>query len=538
MDSARVAHWVVISVTGSSTSIRRRRWFTLLDLLLIASLSTLAQATHFSQKQGRALPCGDSAQYRASAEALLGGQGSPHFEMRKPGYVFYLAFVASLFGSMGWAATVGNHIFLGLLPLAAYGFGRHLRGRFLGWCAAGMTIAQLQFVFWGDRVLSESLFTCLFSFGLLWFVWALRREGHGVPMIGAGLLMGMALLTRGSATPVIVAASLMILIVLRNDWRRALLSCVCFCVPIVACISVECGLNWHYAGQFRPSNGTVGATILLRARHFEGASFPEGEETEQIARLLPERSREDLYLADHLDIWVARHRAIHDQGMSEWEYDDLMGRVGRRAIASVFPAYLLSSMRLTLAHLLRDPNGQRLAAVDKHRYTGPIIHPAAGSQPDWDNNWYAFYGTPHLDEAGSKELADRMHQAAAAKAPFGDSPILRAMRYWKTHPAVVFVLKLMRKLGCLWPGFAILACGWLGLDRRTCGFLALAYFLEALFLGLLTPTNMRLQFIWIVTDTVLAAGLLVGIADRVLGYARESVLRRRPCHASPIGVAA
>ena len=67
---------------------RRRYAF---DVLLILVLSFAAQATQFSYKQGRALISGDSAQYVASAEALVSGDTSPHFDMRKPGYTFYLA---------------------------------------------------------------------------------------------------------------------------------------------------------------------------------------------------------------------------------------------------------------------------------------------------------------------------------------------------------------------------------------------------------------------------------------------------------------
>ncbi len=627
--------------TGLTSRKHRRRL--LLDVLLIGMLSFLAEGTRFSYKQGRALPCGDSAQYVASAEALLTPGAAPHFEMRKPGYIFYLAGVAWLFGNMGWAATAGNHVLLGLLPLAAYGIGRRLRGRILGWAAALLVMVRLQFVVWGDRVLSEPLFLALFSFGWLALFVGWSRERNLGWMVTAGTLMGLAWLTRGSATPVIAAVALMFLILslhgrhgfgvaaasapaspptphnvanpshsaatVRNraatvrerkinaatvrersssrvdgerqeeamedapnpclepsgdttsadvpprgeiaraqargqGFFRSLLfdfdgwkPAVAFGLPVLACILFECGLNLHYAGRFRPSNGTVGATILLRARHFEGATMPMSPEAERVLAFVPERSREDAYLVDHLDIWVARYRAIHDAGMDEWAYDDLMGRVGRSMLADIFPRYLVSSLRLTLAHLLRDPHGLRYSPVPASRRIGPIRHPDAPPDAVWDDVWYAYYGTPHLTPKASMALAQRMHEAAAIKAPFGDSPVFRALRYWKSKRPIETVLKVLDRVGRLWPGFALLACGLLGLNRRLCGVLALAYLLEAMFIGFLTPTNERLQFIWVVTDTTLVAGLIVGGAARVATCARSLIARRMKTEAGSFALA-
>lgn len=513
-----------------------------LEVLIIALFSFAAQATTFSGKQGRALPCGDSAQYIASAEAIVSGEGTPHFEMRKPGYVYYLAAMALLFGNMGWAATVGNHVCLALLPLAAYGFGRHLQGRALGILAALLTVARLNFVYLGDRVLSEPLFLVLLSFGLLVLVVGWSRERDWPWLISAGVLLGLSWLTRGSATPIIVAACIMLLIIHRQDWNLACIKCSLVAVPVIACILVECGLNYQYADAFRPSNGTFGATVLLRSRHFEGANLPDTPDTERVLSLVPERDTESAFVADHLDVWVARYRAIHDQGMNEWEYDDLMGRVGMGTLLAIMPDYLLSSVRLTTAHLLREEKGQRFSPVSSSRRAPPISHPLASSNINWDDEWYAFYGTPHLSAAESMSLASRMHQAAATKAPFGDNALWKKFRYWKSKPSAAWLINVLDKLGSLWPGLALMGCGLFGLNRRTCGFLALAYMLDALFIGFLTPTNLRMQFIWFTTDTVLAASLWPGCVMLALQYKQSrrektfslaSVYRTRQINTEP-----
>ncbi len=407
-----------------------------LDLLLILLISFVAQATHFSYKQGRALISGDSAQYAASAEALTSTDKTPHFEMRKPGYILFLAGVFLALGNMGWAVVTGNHIFLGLLPLAAYGWGRHLRSRRVGWLAAVLTIARLQNVVWGDRMMSEPLFTCLFSLGLLLFVIGLDRDRPHRYMLAAGFLLGLSWLTRGAASPTIAVAFAAIPVVMRRDWRRALGSCGFLAAPVVCCVVLECGLNLAYAGQFRPSDGTVGATTLLRARHFEGFDLPDTPDAAKVTELLPERGREEAYLADHLDVWVARYHALHDLGMSEWEYDELMGRVAVDALTDHAGAYLTSSLRRAAYHLLRQTDGQTLSPVPKDRRTGPLIHPAAANNrqrsrdrkgtvkpDDWDTTWFAYWGLPHMTLDESIELVDRMKTEAASGAPFGGSSV-------------------------------------------------------------------------------------------------------------------
>ncbi len=54
--------------------------------------------------------------------------------------------------------------------------------------------------------MSEALFTCLSSFGVLLFVVGLSRPHARGWMLAAGSLLGLGWLTRGTASPVIAAA--------------------------------------------------------------------------------------------------------------------------------------------------------------------------------------------------------------------------------------------------------------------------------------------------------------------------------------------
>jgi len=509
--------------TGNDGTTRafRASW---LDLILILLISVIAQITLFSGKQGRAILCGDSAQYVAEAEASLDPSQTAHFEMRKPGYVFYLAAVRCLAGNMGWAAVAGNHLFLSLLPVCAYLLGRLLHGRFLGWSAAIVTLARLDAVAWGNRMMTESMFTCLFSFALVTFLIALSHRRTIAWMLAAGSLFGLAWLTRGSAAPIIAVALLTLLWIHRSDWRRCALAVVCLATPVASAVVLECALNHVHSGRFRPSNGTAGATILLRARHFEGADWPDLSEVDRVLSFLPERSSEDAYRADYLDVWVARHRAITEHGMNEWDYDDLMGRVGKATLQSIWPQYLWSSLRMSMAHLFRDANGQRFSPVEHMRKN--FLQPAhVDADADWNSSWFAFYATPHLSSEESMAIHQRMKVAASTRAPFGDEPVWKALRYWKTKPVVRHTLVAMQLLGSIWPVAALILGWWLGLKRYACAFLLTACVADALFIGFLTPTNDRLQFIWFVTDTTASVGGVAFLLTVILHALRRGEMK-------------
>jgi hypothetical protein len=100
------------------------------------------------------------------------------------------------------------------------------------------------------------------------------------------------------------------------------------------------------------------------------------------------------------------------------------------------------------------------------------------------------------------------------------------------------VLVALQWVGAIWPGCAILGCSILNLRRRTCAFLAAAYLLDAALVGLLVMTNERLQFVWLVTDTTLAAALAVPILELAWTRCVSLCGMRTPLAHRPIPVTA
>lgn len=496
-----------------------------IDLLLILVLSFTAEMTHFSAQKGRSVLNGDSVQYLATAEALLDAQQTPHFEVRKPGYPFFLAGLKLLTGNMFWSAVVANHLLLAMLPLLAYGLGRNLRSRTLGWLAALMTMAQLQVAVLGDRIMSESLYVVLMTSAILAFVVSIRRNHAMRWMFLTGTLVGMAWFTRGQAWATMPAFLGLLVWVNRARIRRALSLGVAMMVPVVFAIILECGLNAHYAGHFRTSSGTFGSSLLLRMRYDQGVDFVENETTERLLALLPERDARDAYQVNHLDIWVARYRAVHDFGLDEWQADDLMAQAGIDCIWADPASYIHYAARMSLQHLLRRPDGKRLLGIPESRRTQVIGHPdAPGAEPS-NEDWFRYWALPNYPLNQATAMSDQMLDAAREQAPLGNGPIWRTLRYWNSFPLVDGVWTILGWLASWWPGIALLGFFVIGLPGSTCALIGLAYVLDAVLIGALIMTNARMQFIWLVTDTVLSAALFAPLIE--FAIARVSMWCRR-----------
>lgn len=500
------------------------------DCIVLLAVSLIAEAAAFSTRVGRATVCTDSFQYVAAAEALRDPDQTPHFEMRKPGYPLFLAGVKLAFGHLGWAAIAGNHALLLFLPLAVYGLGIHLHSRLLGWIAAILTMVQLQTIPIGNWMMSEALYAFLLAFGVLVFIVGLGKTRAALWLAAAGLILGLAWMTRGVAAAIIPVALIAVGLVYRQNRRRAMALSAAFVLPVIGMVGVECSLNYTFAGQFRLSNGTAGAAMLTqRMRAFQGAEMPNTKEGERLAKLLPERGAEDIFVGSVRDQWVARYRAVKTEGWSGWEFDDLCRRVAVQSIRSEPMAFIRTSAGLALRHLLRDGGGMSHSPLPKSTRRGFILHPAAPTVAEGEENWDAYWSLPHLPLDESIQLVDRIKTEASTRAPleFDGSGVWSALRYWKSKPTVTSALNALNRLGGLWPGFALLLCGFLRLNRTTCLVLAAMYVTEAVLLSAVTVTDTRYQSVWLVTDTTLAAALPVALLAEVARQLRARLAVRR-----------
>ncbi len=508
---------------------------TSLDIAAILFLSLLAECAHFSWKQGRHVICADSVQYVDGAEALLGKHETAHFEFRKPGYSLILAGVYLLFGNMGWGAIALNHAFQALLPLAAYGLGRNLHSRLGGWLAAVLLIARLQAEYRSERIMSETVYATMLTFAVLVFAAGLRRLQQppfrcAAWFFIAGGLLGFAWLIRSVAVAVIAAAVLCLLWALRRAPIRAVNAIVCLSLPIVAFVLFECTLNGGYADRFWPGTGTLGPALLIRMRSFVGAPFPQTDTAQKCLSFLPDREPEDAYLANKLDGWVAWHRAIHQGGMDAWQIDALMKRAALEMIRVQPGTYLGSMAGVFARYALRQNGSSSLERVPSDRRQLLMLPTDSVTNQDGQEPWYAHWALPKRTREHSAAIVERMRTEAQTRAPFGEGAFWQTLRYWSMTPIVSDVFGLLRQLGSLWPGFALLGCGLLGLNRKTCSFLALAYFFDACIVAATAFSDSditRFQFIWVGIDTTLAAVLVFtlfqGVMLRAATFSRADV---------------
>jgi hypothetical protein len=505
-------------MTAGSTDNRVGAVWTAVDVVLILAMGLVAEAAHFSWQDGRTILNGDSAQYVDAAEGLLDPGKDPNFAVRKPGYPLILAGVAVAAGNMSWAGIAANHLFQALLPLAAYGLGRTIarrharRSRLVGWAAAILTIAQLQAHLAGGRIMSEAAYMCFMSFGILVLAAALTNRRSMWLMVLAGSLLATSWLIRSVALVVIMAALLCTVWVLRDRWRRAVTGCLCVALPLLAAVLFECSLNQAYGGRFRTSTGTLGPILMMRTRHLQGLPMPNSEAGKRCGELLPDRDPQDAYRAAEVDAWVARYRAVHDHGMHDWQVDALMRQTAWEMISERPSEFLQCGLEVFIGHLLRQTSGPSCARVPAEHRRPVVVHPVGVNDPEFQGNWYAYWGLPHRTVEESLALAGRIQAAADRRAPFAESEPLSTLRYLSMLPAVTDVLGVLRGVGSLWPGFALILCAVLGLNRRTCAFLAVAYVLDAALISICCPSEAatgRYQSVWLVTDTVLATALVV-----------------------------
>ncbi len=493
---------------------RRARTHVRLDIVLVLLIGVMAECAHFGWRDGRPILNADSAQYVDAAQALLSPDRAADFSLRKPGYPFMLAGLALLTGDMSWSPLALNHFLLGLLPLAAYGFAAVMLSRWAGWLAAILTIARLQTFVPSERIMSEAPYMFLLSFGLLAAVMAITRAPRAARayLLSAGVLLAGAWLVRGVAIVPIAAVLACFAWIYRSEPRRILRLSLCLIVPLAGVALFECSLNYANQGRFRTSTGSFGLMMMMRTRHMQGLPMPQGDSARRALALLPERAPDDAYRASELDTWVARYRAIHDHGLDEWEMDALMRETALQIVAEHPFEFLRCSADIFGRHLLRrdDLRFDRHVPL-AHRYPC-VLHVTGADDPDFEWNWWTYWGLPHRSIEDSRRLALNMRTVAEVRAPFAHTEPLPTLRYLSMTPAVSNTARMLRELAPIWPGLALIVLVILGANRAGCALIALAYVLDAGLISLCCPSEMaamRYQSIWMVTDTALTGALLV-----------------------------
>ncbi len=484
------------------------------DIIVILTISLAAEAGHFSVKQGQSLITGDSLQHVDAAEALLVGDRTPDFSLRKPGYTLVLAALGALTGNMSWSAVMLNHLLLALLPVAAYGLGRALFSRTAGWMGGVLLIAQLQVSTMGVRIMSEATYAALLTWGLLSLLGGLRSARGNALYLVAGMFLGGAWLVRAVAIAVIVGGLVVLAWCNRRSAKRATVACCLFMIPIFGAVGLECGLNYAASGRFRASTGGFGIMLLTRARFFQGSPLPDTPVSRELLALLPERNGETAFRVNHLDGCVAWCRARRDLHMDEWAFNEVAVRAGVESIAADVKKYCTSGASIFVRHVLRQRHGPPLAAIPLEEREPIIVHPSAAAFGESQDHWYAYWFLPHRSLEASVSLANEVTGASRQRAPFGRGEPWDTLRFLSMHPMTTDALGVVRSVASIWPGFALLLCAPLGLNRRACALLATVYVLEAALIAACGSTDMdneRYQYVWVGVDTALTSALIASV---------------------------
>ncbi len=542
-------------ITGKAQR-RSRQW---LDLAALFALAFIVETAHFAWRDGRPFLSGDSAQYVDAARALTDPSIDPNFAVRKPGYPLILAGIGSTVGYMGWVAVLLNHLLQAFVPLGVYGFGCILRSRLVGFVAALLTVAQMLGSYRADRIMTESVYMFLLTFGALaltaglkWGRATEKRPNDGTVMgftaqhasvqvrralLAAGLLLGAAWLVRSIAIIPILLGAAFAVFVFRARPRRAIIACLLIISPFLAAATAECALNLRYGGAFRTSTGSLGLMLMMRTRYVQGLAIPDTAEGQRLLGLLPEREAVDAYRASEVDAWIARYHAVHDEGLTDWETDRLMRRGAWQMIEANPGAFAQTGGEIFVRYLSRRQDGSSIERVPPGLRKSIIRHPTNHEDDDYRWSWYADWALPHRTHDASLASVAQTKADAQLRAPYMDSSIVRVLRYWSMTPLVGDLLGVLRGLASIWPGFALLLCGPLRLHRPTCLFIALAYVLEAALMAVVCPSGdavVRYQSVWMGIDTVLAAALITApferirsASGRVLRSVSKSVLQIR-----------
>lgn len=502
------------------------------DLVLLAAIALTFEGGRFSIRHGRAIVCADSMQYLDGADAILDGESSPVFAFRKPGYAFFLAGISAGLGPEGWKIVLVQHLLHATLALLAYLTARTL-GTWRGgaWGAGLMTVAAAGKLVWADRIMSETLYAVLLTGGLLCGLRALRDDAKAARAWGgAGALLALAWMTRSSATAVLAATAAIAFVSLRRTPRRALQACTALMLPVTAALVFECGLNLAGAGEFRPCTGTLGPMMLMRTRALEGQGAPETPAAARCAALLPERRAEDAFRAHPLDVWIARHRAITEARLSEWDADALFRDAALAGIRANPGSYLTTTAILSGAHLARLSSTRLEAALPEVERLPMIAAPNAAGSPSAGDPWYLAWALPHRTRTDAIALSIRLRSFEEQRAAVASHDPLTTLRYFVMHPLTEGVLQFLRIPGrFLLPPLALAGCWLLGARRKPLILLAAAGLADALLVGL-TGSSLdavaRFQAVWAATDAALAATCLTLAARRVAG-----VVTLRPAQA-------
>lgn len=285
---------------------------------------------------------GDSLQYYQPVYDLVHGRGFTLSLKRPPAYPALILAIQSVFGTSFVPIIAFQHVLGAVTAALTYGIGRLVFDRWAGALAALLVAASGPLMRWEHFLMSEALFTFAFTLSAFLIVLGLRRPGLW-PWAGAGLALGLAILTR-SAGQVLLLAVPPALLVVERAWRPAVLKTAAM---FVACAVVI--VPWMLRNQVvHNSFTTAGATgqnlvTYTAIHHRPQFSFEDplvtaldADPKKAEARRIVQKAMEDKLAKPQLDVTGLgiHNRIMEETKLSQAQADAVMREIALRAIAA------------------------------------------------------------------------------------------------------------------------------------------------------------------------------------------------------------
>jgi hypothetical protein len=408
------------------------------DTSAVVGLCALALAIRLGfASRAQILVSKDSFEYLQPAWNLLNGLGFDPLLRRPPLYSLFGATVMGLLGESLAALVFIQHL-LGVVAVGlTYWLGRLTFGRAAGLVAGLLVALDSVLILYEHYIQPETLFGLLLLSGCLALVLAWRRGGSRW-YLAAGLLLGLAALTRPVAQLVLAAVPLAIVLErgsLRSSWRPSLLvatGAALVLVPWVARNKIVHG-TFTVAGSGRFMSARV-------VKHDQGYVFYDPANANQYDSL--GRRARQIFQSEARERpeegpIYSRYRS--ELGLSDAETDDLLRQISFEGIARDPAHYLRTTTGAFLGIFAGDQKEELLRWHLRERNQARVMN-------QWEGG-----GMRHLLSGTAEEQVVEIGPAESLASIFRPSRWLTplvvgillalALGVWKAcyRPAVVLV---------------------------------------------------------------------------------------------------
>jgi tetratricopeptide (TPR) repeat protein len=298
----------------------------LLLIVLIALAVRVAYLIDIRDSPYFEYPVLDSFWYDAKAEDVLAGDTlASSGSFRVPLYTYFIAACYSVFGH-GFMAPLVIQAVLGALTCGlCFLIARRLFGRLAG------VVAGLGFAFYRMAVYSdgELLPTTLFMFFMLlavYFILAGARARPALNGLMAGLLLGLAFLTRPDILPFAVFAAVVVLVLL--GFRKGIQLVVPMCVLMIA-FMLLLGYRNHLAfGEFHVFSPQGAVNFYIGNAGFADGKTPVAPPTKYPYHVTSDPSEDSITLACKQAAKEVVGRELTDRELSGYYVRKTFGEIG------------------------------------------------------------------------------------------------------------------------------------------------------------------------------------------------------------------